>query len=510
MYPSAAEFRQVNAGGPYEPFVWHEGKLIQVAFAPYAGSQSAFLADISFERLLHGNRGGGKSKIILADFVQHVGRKFGPAYKGIVFKRNAQSFKELKALARELFTRVFPNAKENVMFSYWEFPEGERLYFGYLEKPEDYWSTYHGSAFCKIYFDELTEWPNPECYLLAQSLIRSTHPGTPLGIAATTNPGGTGNGWVKTRFRLRGADSPTVGLLIDDAVDDNGNRQPPRRAFCSRLSENILSCATNPRYLEQIVASAGYNDNRLRAWRDGDWDVSDSGIFADVWQAARLHCVWPDFIIPATWRMYHSFDYGSARPFSYGVYALSDGCDVDLPNGHARSTVPGDVFRCGELYGMINGQPDKGLQLTIPQIGTRIKRFLTLHGWDKRVRTGPADHQIFAPMLDMGPSIYADFEKLGVYFEAADKSPGSRIRGIEQIRKLLAATIPVDRRREESGLFIFESCSNFLRTIPDLPRDKTNIEDYDKNAEGHIADEVRYMLTYDITPAFTSRRIGGA
>jgi len=113
-------------------------------------------------------------------------------------------------------------------------------------------------------------------------------------------------------------------------------------------------------------------------------------------------------------------------------------------------------------------------------------------------------------MLDMGPSIYADFEKLGVYFEAADKSPGSRIRGIEQIRKLLASTIPVDRRREEAGLFIFESCSHFLRTIPDLPRDKTNIEDYDKNSEGHIADEVRYMLTFDRAPAFTSRRIGGA
>jgi hypothetical protein len=166
-YPTAAEFRQIHPGGPFEPFVWHDGKLVQVAFAPYAGSQSAFLADPTFERLLHGNRGGGKSKIILADFAQHVGRGFGPAYKGIIFKRNAQSFKELKALARELFTRIFPDAKENVMFSYWEFSSGERLYFGYLEKPEDYFSTYHGGAFAKIYFDELTEWPSPETYLLA-------------------------------------------------------------------------------------------------------------------------------------------------------------------------------------------------------------------------------------------------------------------------------------------------------------------------------------------------------
>ena len=38
---TVAEFREVN--GHYEPFVWRNGKLVQVAWAPYSGSQDIFL-----------------------------------------------------------------------------------------------------------------------------------------------------------------------------------------------------------------------------------------------------------------------------------------------------------------------------------------------------------------------------------------------------------------------------------------------------------------------------------
>jgi hypothetical protein len=48
--------------------------------------------------------------------------------------------------------------------------------------------------------------------------------------------------------------------------------------------------------------------------------------------------------------------------------------------------------------------------------------------------------------------------------------------------------------REEPGLFIFETCEQFRRTVPVLPRDKNKLEDLDTNAEDHAADDTSYRL----------------
>lgn len=510
-FPTVAEFRQEYDGGPFVAMVWHEGQLIPAAFAAMPGSQAAFLACSDLEVLLHGNRGGGKSFTMLADFAQNVGVGFGSAYKGIIFKRNAQSFKELKSLARDLFSRVFPDATENVMLSYWSFKTGERLYFGYFDSPQDYFSAYHGSSWTYIGFDELTEWATPECFLLAHSLLRSVHPGIPLKIRATTNPGSSGNLWVKTRYKLSGADSPTIGPLIAGSIDEQGNTEPPRRAICSRLSENLVSIANDPKYIDRIVSSAGFDQNRLKAWRDGDWNVAGNGVFDDVWTAAKDFCVWPDFIVPESWKIYSAFDWGSARPFSCGWYAVSDGCNVSFPDGSKHSTLKGDLFRVGELYGCVPNRPNEGLRLPVSEIARRIKNYETSHGWAKRVRRGPADSSIFDPARSADiPSIADDFSKAGITWEPADKSPYSRVQGVEQVRKLLGATIPVDGERLEPGLFICECCVNWLRTVPQLPRDPKEPNDVLKSEtiEDHCIDETRYFCRFDLTPSFrTNRRV---
>jgi hypothetical protein len=62
--------------------------------------------------------------------------------------------------------------------------------------------------------------------------------------------------------------------------------------------------------------------------------------------------------------------------------------------------------------------------------------------------------------------------------------------------------------RSGKGLFVVESeCPQFLRTVPVLTRDKRFPEKYSDNCENHLADACRYLLNYDLTPAFsTSRR----
>ena len=43
------------------------------------------------------------------------------------------------------------------------------------------------------------------------------------------------------------------------------------------------------------------------------------------------------------------------------------------------------------------------------------------------------------------------------------------------------------------GMYVFDTCKNFIRTVPLLQYDETMIEDVDSDGEDHIADEWRYF-----------------
>jgi len=47
---------------------------------------------------------------------------------------------------------------------------------------------------------------------------------------------------------------------------------------------------------------------------------------------------------------------------------------------------------------------------------------------------------------------------------------------------------------EDPGIFIFESCRQWIRCVPVLPRDAQDSDDIDSNAEDHNYDETRYRL----------------
>jgi hypothetical protein len=41
-------------------------------------------------------------------------------------------------------------------------------------------------------------------------------------------------------------------------------------------------------------------------------------------------------------------------------------------------------------------------------------------------------------------------------------------------------------------LYVFETCRDFIRTVPVLPHDPKRAEDVDTSANDHVADEARY------------------
>jgi len=171
----------------------------------------------------------------------------------------------------------------------------------------------------------------------------------------------------------------------------------------------------------------------------------------------------------------------------------------------------GDYFRIHEWYGW-RGQPNEGGRMLVADIARGIIEREIKWGlraadasWS-RVSRGPADSAIFDE--ENGVCIATDFEKpcyigsvkhRGIFWEKADKGPGSREQGWEQIRKRLKATKKGDSGfREVPGLFITTNCTHWLRCVPVLPRDELKIDDVDDEAEDHNGDETRYMLRFEV------------
>ena len=139
------------------------------------------------------------------------------------------------------------------------------------------------------------------------------------------------------------------------------------------------------------------------------------------------------------------------------------------------------------MYGW-NGKPDTGSRMISTEIARRIKAIEAKLPFE--VHPGPADNTIYDVME--GKSIADDMATIGVTWRKSNKSPGSRVVGLERIREYLYASL--QSPMEDPGLFVFENCVHFKRTVPVLQRDKKKLDDVDTQAEDHIYDETRYRI----------------
>jgi len=447
------------------------GKIAEqnIIWEPNAGSQTHFLTCPLFECLLEGTRGGGKTDVLLMDFAQFVGMGYGSDWRGILFREEYPNLEDVIAKSKKWFFQIFPDAEYNESQHVWKFATGERLYFRHAKRPSDYWK-YHGHEYPWIGWEELTNWPSDELYLSMMSVCRSSNPNVPRHYRATCNPYGAGHNWCKARF----IDPAPAGIVIQD---DEGRE---RVRIHSSLDENPHLMENDPNYVKNLQALSGA---KRAAWLEGDWNIVAGGMFDDVWNP-KIHIVDP-FEIPLTWRIDRSFDWGSSKPYSVGWWAESDGCDISI-NGRTRSTKRGDLFRIAELYGW-TGKPNEGCKELARDIAVKIRNY-EKNVIGRVVYPGPADSSIWDKQN--GNCIADDFNKEGIYWQKAIKTPGSRMNGWQMLRARLKNAITKDG----PGLFVFDNCRQFIRTVPVLPRDEKDTDDVDTEAEDHVADEVRYRV----------------
>lgn len=443
---------------------------------PQKGAQEiAWTAHWCDELFYGGQRGGGKSDLQIG-FQEDGSLTYGKAWRGIMFRKTFPELEELQARAMEVFPgegavyKTQPSA-EYPFSSSWYWPNGASVKMRYIENDKDY-GRYHGHQYTGISFDEVTEYATPSGLLKMLSTLRSPY-GVPCRVRLTGNPGGIGHVWVKSRY---------IGVAPPMTPYTDPETGFTRAFVPSKTADNQILMRNDPGYRARILAATGGNEALRKAWLEGDWDIV-AGAFFDNWSTLRH--VLPIWAPPKQWTRFRSMDWGSARPFSIGWWAVADE-DTWLDDRGVERFIPrGALIRYREWYGCKEGEPNTGLKLDAEVVAKVIKQREQGEAVDESMSV--ADPSMWKE--DGGPSIAERMLRAipdngGPRFRPADNS---RIPGWQQVRARLNG--------DEDGhpmLFVTANCLDTLRTFPAMQHDKNRIEDIDTEAEDHAADDIRY------------------
>ena len=431
--------------------------------------QKAFIDATEDEVLYGGAAGGGKSYGQIIDaFLKALQY---PGIKQIIFRNSFPELNRsiiltaLSIIPKELYSYINQSHKMT-------FTNRSSIEFGYIASDTDV-SNYQSAEYDIIRFDELTHFTEYQ-YKYMRSRIRGVN-NFPKQMKSSTNPGSRGHAWVKEMFIK--PEIPGKSFVANDGTSF---------LFIPALvTENKFLMKSDKGYIKRLESLP---EAERKALLYGDWEIFEGQFFPEIKNITEnyedrigTHVIKP-FKIPDQWNIYRSFDFGFAKPFSVGWWAI----DYD-----------GRLYRILELYGCAkdaNGKPmaNTGVKWNPEKIFSEIAEVEKSHPWLKgREIYGVADPSIWDK--SRGTSVAETGEKFGVYFEKGDNK---RIPGWMQVHYRLSFDkegIPM--------MYVFSNCEGFIRTMPSLVFSKTHPEDLDTEGEDHIADEVRYMcMAHPIEP----------
>lgn len=441
----------------------------KVIWSPQPGPQTALIECPIFEVFYGGARGGGKTESSLGDWLQHSS-EFGENAIGVFFRRKFKQLHEVIARSKQLFKPL--GGKYNEQKAEWTMPNGARLLFRYLERDSDA-EEYQGHSYTRIYIEEVTNFPSPAPINKLRACLRSGA-GVPVGMRLTGNPGGPGHNWVKARYidpNPSGYEVITESTEI--TLDGKTQTVELQRVFIpSKLTDNRLLMENDPTYVLRLRQSG--SEALVKAWLEGNWDIVD-GAFFDEFDEFLHVLPTQDFhaIMRPEMLRFRAMDWGSAKPFSVGWYAVLDR-DYQLGD---RTLPAGALVKYREWYGSTG--PNKGLKMTADKVAEGIREREKF----ERIRYGVADPAIY--IVDGGPSIGETMHLKQVSWRRADNK---RRSGWEQLRMRLSGQ---DGR---PMIYFCDCCEDTIRTLPTLQHDETDEEDLDTEAEDHAADETRYAV----------------
>jgi hypothetical protein len=442
--------------------------------------QGEALTTEATEVLYGGAAGGGKSHLMRVAAITWC--TFIPGLQVYLFRRirddliknHMEGPKGFRAmLAPWVMANLVKIVDDEIRF--WN---GSKIYLCHCKDEKDIYK-YQGAEIHVLMIDELTHFTE-SMYRFLRNRVRmvgltvsAMFAGKFPRILCGANPGNIGHQFVKATF-VDGAPPMTVRRM------PNAEGAMLRQFIPAQLEDNPSMTEDDPGY-EGRLEGLG-SEQLVRAMRHGDWDVVE-GAFFDCWDVKRH--VHAPFAVPAEWTRFRSGDWGSAKPFSFGWWAIVPD-DFKTPAGVILPR--GFILRYREWYGCVPGKPNTGLKMDVEKVGAELAKIDAL--------VGPAPSGVLDPAAfseDGGPSLYERMRKGSggkISFRRADNArvpQRGAMGGWDQMR---ARFVGDEQRRAMIGCF--STCVDSIRTIPALQHDKSRPEDLDSDGEDHAADEWRY------------------
>jgi hypothetical protein len=438
--------------------------------------QGEILRSPATEILYGGAAGGGKSHLMRALAI--LWAYAVPGLQVYMFRRisddltknHVEGPKGFRALLSEWVAAGLVEIVETeIRFKF----NGSKIYLCHCHEDKDRFK-YQGAEIHVLLMDELTHFTEVVYRYLRSRVrmvgmkdkfpeeVRSRFP----RIIAASNPGNVGHAWVKRAF----IDGHAPGEMWRTPDEEGGML---RQYVPARLSDNPSMAEDDPSYRAKLRGLG--SPALVRAMEEGDWNVIDGAYFSEF--SVERHVLKP-FEIPEHWMRFRSFDWGSFRPFSVGWWAIAS---EDHPTD-GRVIPKGAMIRYREWYGA--REPNVGLKLDAPAVAAGILARSGKPDLDGRP-TEPVSYTVADPacfIQNGGPSIAEAMAKSGVVMRPGDNK---RIPGWQQMRDRMEGL-------EAPMFYVFETCRDFIRTVPALMHDEHKPEDMDSDGEDHAADDARY------------------
>ena len=234
----------------------------------------------------------------------------------------------------------------------------------------------------------------------------------------------------------------------------------------AKVWDNAEIIDNDPEYIKRLQ---GLPEHLRKAYLDGEWDIFEGQFFSE-WKYEN-HVIEP-FNLDKRWRRFICVDYGYAAPSA--VYW----CASDF-NG--RVIVYRELYQTG---------------LTYKDLGWEIAH--------KMEESEEVDYAVFDPSLwgkdsatgltgiDLIKQGIGDKKKIRLIAANNDRNYGWGV--VRDYLKLRLSPYGI----QESGIVFFKTCTNAIRTIPEMIYDAIRVEDMDTDLEDHACDAIRYGLVSKI------------
>jgi hypothetical protein len=406
-----------------------------------------------------GARGGGKSHWLIAQMGVDDCQRF-PGLKCLLLRKvgksNLESFEDLRRRLLLRFKHEFTTTRGIVTFE-----NGSRIIIGHFQNENDI-DKYLGLEYDVIGIEEATTLTSRKFHDIC-TCNRNSKPEWRPRIYSTTNPGGVGHAWYRSKY----------------VVPFQSGQENDTRFIPATVNDNRF---VNTGYNVALECLSGW---QRRAWLHGDWDIAAGQFFTTF--RREVHVI-DDFDRHRAVEWFASLDYG----FTHYTVVLLACKDSD-----------GNIYIIDE-HAERNWIPERHAEA----IKAMLKRHgLALEGrYEITLARFVAGADVFGRQSD-GTTVASQYRQLGISLRQANMD---RQNGWSAILKRLGD----EKGKVKPTLFFHKRCTRLIDCLPTLQHDPNRPEDIlktDPDDTGiggdDAADALRYMIATQPAKVYIARLV---